>query len=214
MEEKQAVKEESKWKCNVVEVEVEKLKFANYNPRQASKEDYNNLKKSIERFGIVDPLIVNNAENRKNVVVGGHFRLKVLRDLKVRQVPVVYVNIPDIEKEKELNLRLNKNLGSWDIDLLGNFNDELLKEVGFATGELEDIFDLKEKEEKPEVEFAQELLLEHNYVVLYFDNAFDWQVAIEKFGLKDVKDLIPRKGQPTGIGRVVNGKEWLDKIGR
>ena len=206
------MKEESKWKCNVVEVDVNVLKLAQYNPRQANKEDYNNLKSSIERFGIVDPLIVNNAENRKNVVVGGHFRLKVIRDLKVKKVPVVYVNIPDIEKEKELNLRLNKNLGSWDVDLLGNFNDELLKMVGFGTGELEEIFDLKEKEEKPEVEFTEELLLEHNYVVLYFDNAFDWQVATEKFGLKDVKDLIPRKGQPTGIGRVVNGKKWLDKI--
>ena len=40
----------------------------------------------------------------------------------------------------------------------------------------------------------------------------DWIVAVEKFGLKKVKDLIPRKGQPTGIGRVLKGAAWLDRI--
>ena len=68
------------------------------------------------------------------------------------------------------------------------------------------------KEKKPEVEFTQEILLEHNYVVLYFDNLMDWQVALDKFQLKRVKDLIPRKGQPIGIGRVLKGAEWLDRI--
>ena len=59
------------------------------------------------------------------------------------------------------------------------------------------------------LKFTDELMLEHNYIVLYFDNEFDWLVAQEKFGLKEVKDLIPRKKQPTGIGRVINGKDIL-----
>jgi hypothetical protein len=59
------------------------------------------------------------------------------------------------------------------------------------------------------VPFTEELLLTHNYIVLYFDNDFDWEVAQDKFGLKQVKDLIPRKGQPKGIGRVINGKKVL-----
>jgi len=63
-----------------------------------------------------------------------------------------------------------------------------------------------------EVEFTKELLLEHNYIVLYFDNPMDWKVALDKFGLKNVKDLIPRKMQPTGVGRVIEGKKWLDRI--
>lgn len=56
-------------------------------------------------------------------------------------------------------------------------------------------------------------MLTHNYIVLYFDNDFDWEVAQDKFGLKKVKDLIPRKGQPVGVGRVICGKkvlEWLN----
>lgn len=73
----------------------------------------------------------------------------------------------------------------------------------------EDIKETKDIPDIGEVEFSDELLLEHNYIVLYFDNAMDWEVAIDKYGLKNVKDLIPRKGQPTGIGRVINGKDFI-----
>ena len=68
------------------------------------------------------------------------------------------------------------------------------------------------RDEGVEIEFSKELLLEHNYVVLYFDNPMDWKVAQEKFGLTKVKDLIPRKCQPIGVGRVLEGKKWLDRI--
>jgi DNA-directed RNA polymerase subunit F len=112
-------------------VNIDDLKPSEYNPRKATKKEYEDLKKSILKFGVVDPLIVNSAENRKNIVIGGHFRLKILKDLGYKEVPVIYVNIPDIEKEKELNLRLNKNLGEWDFDLLANFDEDLLKNVGF-----------------------------------------------------------------------------------
>ena len=68
----------------------------------------------------------------------------------------------------------------------------------------------QEDESEPgEVPFTEELMLTHNYIVLYFDNDFDWEVAQEKFGLKKVRDLIPRKNQPVGIGRVINGKDVL-----
>jgi DNA modification methylase len=108
------------------------------------------LKESIKRFGIVDPLVVNSAENRKNIVIGGHFRLVILKELGYKKVPVVYVNIPDIKKEKELNLRLNKNHGEWDMELLANFDEELLKEVGFESEELDKIFDLKIEDSEKE----------------------------------------------------------------
>jgi ParB/RepB/Spo0J family partition protein len=121
-------------------VDIDTLKPSEYNPRKSTKKEYENLKQSIERFGLVDPIIVNSAENRENIVIGGHFRLKVAKDLGIKQVPVVYVNIPDIEKEKELNLRLNKNLGEWDFDLLVNFDEDLLKSVGFTEEELSSFF--------------------------------------------------------------------------
>ncbi|QQS44712.1 ParB N-terminal domain-containing protein [Candidatus Roizmanbacteria bacterium] len=56
--------------------------------------------------------MVNSSPNRKDIVIGGHFRLEIAKQLRYTEVPVVYVNIPDEDKEKELNLRLNKNTGN------------------------------------------------------------------------------------------------------
>ena len=129
----------------ITEVEINELKPSEYNPRQATKEEWKNLADSIKNFGLVDPIIVNSAENRKNIIIGGHFRVKVAKDLGITKVPVVYIDIPDIEKEKELNLRLNKNLGSWDWDLLANFDYNFLNNIGFKKNELNINFKLGEK---------------------------------------------------------------------
>lgn len=126
----------------IYQVPIKELKPATYNPRKWSEKAIADLKESIERFGLVDPIICNSAPNRKNVVVGGHFRLKVAKDLGYKEMPVVYVNIPNIEKEKELNLRLNKNLGEWDLDLLADFDESFLSDVGFSSEELDEIFDI------------------------------------------------------------------------
>lgn len=129
-------------------IKITELKPAKYNPRAWSEETTAQLKESIERFGLVDPLLVNGASERKNVVIGGHFRLKVAKDLGFTEVPVVYLDIPDVAKEKELNLRLNKNLGEWDYELLKDFDETLLSDAGFDSMELDGIFD--ETLEQPE----------------------------------------------------------------
>lgn len=58
-------------------------------------------------------------------------------------MPVVYLNIPDIKKERELCLRLNKNLGHWNYDLLAKFDENLLMDIGFNAGEIDEIFGLE-----------------------------------------------------------------------
>jgi len=99
-------------------VNIVELKSSEYNPRTWDEAATEKLTESIKRFGLVDPLIVNSAPGRENVIIGGHFRFTVAKKLGIKKVPVVYVNIPNIEKEKELNLRLNRNTGEWDYDLL------------------------------------------------------------------------------------------------
>lgn len=127
----------------IVNVPVSILKPAAYNPRKWDKEQETALKESIKRFGLIDPLLANSAESRKHTVIGGHFRLKVAKDLGYTEVPVVYVNIPELEREKELNLRLNKNTGSFDFDLLAEFDEKFLSNVGFSSEELDNIFALE-----------------------------------------------------------------------
>lgn len=138
----------SKEKLNITYVPVSELKPAPYNPRKWSKEQTAGLKESIKRYGLVDPLLVNCAPNRRGIVIGGHFRLAVIKELEIKDVPVVYINIPDIEKEKELNIRLNKNTGSFNWDLLADFDEAFLKDVGFSSEELDEIFGM---EDNPEI---------------------------------------------------------------
>src|SRR3990167_6140606 len=123
----------------IVEVKTGDLVPAQYNPRKWPEKEIKDLTASIKEFGLVDPLIVNSAKERKNVVIGGHFRLWIANNLGYKTVPVVYVNIPDLKKEQELNLRLNRNLGQWDWDLLAKFDEELLLDVGFESVEIDRI---------------------------------------------------------------------------
>ncbi|MBU3668858.1 MAG: DNA modification methylase [Candidatus Taylorbacteria bacterium] len=124
----------------VESVKIRELVDAAYNPRKIFPDSLAQLTESIRRFGLVDPIIVNSAKSRKNVVIGGHMRLKAARKLGYDTVPVVYVNIPDIEKEKELNVRLNRNTGEWDIDKLKAFPADFLFDVGFTELDLKNFW--------------------------------------------------------------------------
>ena len=144
-----------KQNINIVEVPINELRASEYNPRKHSLEQMEQLKESINRFGMVDPVICNSAPERKNVIIGGHFRNEVAKELGMEKIPVVYVNIPEIEKEKELNLRLNKNTGEFDLDLLAEFDESFLKDIGFTSEELDDVFPTEENSE--EFDLAHEL---------------------------------------------------------
>lgn len=135
-------------KLQVQYVPLNILKPATYNPRRWDDSAKAQLKQSIKKFGLVDPIIANGARNRNNIVIGGHFRLEVAKELKLENVPVVYLNIPDIQKEKELNLRLNKNTGEFDWGLLAKFNEEFLADIGFSSEELDEVFGLDDTPEE------------------------------------------------------------------
>ena len=144
-------------KFSIVSVPIDALIPSVYNPRKWDKEALEQLKQSITRFEMIDPIIANSTETRKNIVIGGHMRLAAAKELGYTEVPVVYVNILDETKERELNLRLNRNTGAWDWDLLAKFDESLLSEVGFTSEEIDqafgiedtpEIFDLKKELEK------------------------------------------------------------------
>jgi DNA modification methylase len=134
-------------KLDIKYVPVSSLKPASYNPRTWSKDQEAQLKESIKKYGVIDPLLVNSAPQRRGVVIGGHFRLAMIKEMGLKEVPVVFINIPDIKREKELNLRLNKNTGSFDWSLLANFDESFLKDVGFSSEEMDDIFGIEDNPE-------------------------------------------------------------------
>lgn len=139
-------------------VDINLIKPSDYNPRTWSEDQKKQLKESIFRFGIVDPLLVNNAKDRENILIGGHFRLEILKELFYPKVPVVYLNIPDLEKEKELNIRLNKNQGEFDLDLLAEFDESFLKDVGFSSEDLDSVFPTEDEPEQFDLKHELEKL--------------------------------------------------------
>lgn len=121
---------------NIIQKNVKDLIFADYNPRQLTEKQYKNLKASIENFGLVDPILINKNETRKNIIIGGHQRVKVAKKLKIKQVPCIELDLT-LERERELNVRLNKNTGQWDFDVLANnFEIDDLVDWGFTHEEL------------------------------------------------------------------------------
>ena len=108
-------------------IKISKLKAATYNPRQISTKQYNDLKKSLDKFGVVDPIIIN----KDYTVIGGHQRLKICKELKHKEIGCIILDL-DKDDERELNIRLNKNTGEFDMDILANeFDIDNLVDWGF-----------------------------------------------------------------------------------
>ena len=179
--------DESNTKLNIVYVPIKELKPSEYNPRKISKESMEQLKESIKRFRMVDPIIASAAPNRRNIVIGGHMRLRGAKELGFKEIPVVYVKIPDIKQEQELNLRLNRNTGEWDFSLLADFSEEFLGGIGFSSEEMDEIFGI---DENPEI--------------------FDLEKELAKL---DIKKIEVKKGDVYRLGehRVMCGDSTIEK---
>ena len=140
---------------------IKDLKPATYNPRQISTKQFKDLKASVKKFGLVDPIIINQ---NGNVVVGGHQRLKICKELKHIEIDCVVLDLSK-EEERELNIRLNKNSGEFDMDILANeFDIDQLVDWGFKHIDLginvdkiqEDLSDKIDLQYKIEVEVISE----------------------------------------------------------
>jgi len=120
-------------------IPIENLKPAPYNPRKMPDEQMQMLMKGIEEFGIVQPIIVNEQTGH---IVGGHQRVEAAQRVGLKTVPVVFVDL-DEQREKTLNIGLNKIHGEWDFPSLTALLDELqaggadMQLTGFTDDELE-----------------------------------------------------------------------------
>lgn len=129
----------------IEKIKVEQLIPAEYNPRknlQPGDSEYEKIKRSLEEFGYVDPVIWNKTTGR---IVGGHQRLKVLASMGRTEVECVVVEL-DEEKEKALNVALNKISGDWDKEKLAVLMTDLdaadfdVSLTGFDAAEIDDLF--------------------------------------------------------------------------
>ena len=127
----------------IEKIKISELNPAEYNPRRMTNKQYEDLKNSLEKFGCVDPVIIN----ADKTLIGGHQRVRIMRELGAELVPAVRVNLSK-EDERELNIRLNKNTAEWDMDMLCNFDIDNWLVWGFKHIELGFNID-KIEEDKP-----------------------------------------------------------------
>jgi DNA modification methylase len=163
-------------------VSVQEIKPAEYNPRTDLKpgdKEYERLKTSLSTFGLVEPLIWNK---RTGNLVGGHQRLKIIIEEGRKEVEVSVVDLCP-EKERALNIALNKIQGDWDEDKLTNLLSELSEMPEFDVGLTG--FDA------PEI---SELL--DRYSELKKDDNFDFDACVEL-----IKEPITKEGDLIQLGR-------------
>jgi len=202
----------------IIDKKISDLIFAEYNPRKLTKEEHQQLTDSLKRFGIVDPVIVNKNKERKNILVGGHQRVRIWQELGNKTIPAVEINL-SYERERELNVRLNKNVGSWDMDMMANhFEVDELVDWGFKA---EDLFFVEEEitdgnipdDEVPEIKESRvsygDVFQLGNHRVMCGDSTSEKDVAKLMNGEK--ADLIftdPPYGVSYKGTNNPNGREW------
>ena len=167
------------------------------NPRQITDQQAKNLKASLERFGVVDPIIVNT----DNLIIGGHQRKKILETL-INADPdyLVDVRVPDremtIDEVRELNVRLNKNVAEWDFDVLANnFDVDELLSWGFDKTDLD--FDLWDDPEQTKGE-ARKSLFE--------------RFVVPPFSVLDARQGYWQKRKKAWIDLGIKGELGRDKV--
>jgi ParB-like chromosome segregation protein Spo0J len=150
---------------------LSELKPAPYNPRQSTEKQETQLKQSLEKFGVVEPIIYNK---QTGYIVGGHFRVRELKKLGYKEIECVIVDLNE-EDERELNIRLNANTGEWDWSLLNEWDTEQLEEWGLEVPELKAI---DEAEEGDEIKIPKSLQVipKKEYILIMADeDSEEWQ---------------------------------------
>ena len=194
-------------------MKIEKVKINSItenpdNPRTIKGEKFNKLVKSIKDFPEmlkIRPIVVND----DNVILGGNMRYKASIRAGLSEVHIIRASGLTDEQQKEFIAKDNVGFGEWYWDVLANDWDvEKLEDWGIEVPSLNDFMD----EHEPEIEFSEFLDESNNYVVLFFKNDIDWLQAQTHFSLKSVSSKRSNgKAWSKGIGRVINGAEYLNK---
>jgi hypothetical protein len=192
-------------------VKISIVKVNPSNPRICKDDKFAKLVQSIKDFPEmleIRPIVVNS----DMVVLGGNMRLKACKEAGLKEVPIIVADNLTEEQQREFLIKDNVSGGEWDWDMLANeWDADELDNWGLDLPiDLEDIKQTKDIPDIGQIEFSEELLLEHNYIVLYFDNPMDWEVAQEVYGLNQVKSKTSVDStKKIGIGRVINGKNFI-----
>ena len=169
----------------IKKVPIKDLVSPEWNPRQITDEELEKLKKSIKEFGYIDPIIVNEYNNH---IVGGNQRYLALKQLGYEEVDVIFINEPNIMKEKAMNIALNKISGDWDQQKLEVILEEIelsdidVKLTGFEEIELTPLNNEEEYEFNDDNEIKEYTLEKELFkLIITFESEKEQQDHYEKF---------------------------------
>lgn len=193
----------------IEKVKISKVKPNPNNPRVIRDAKFKKLVQSIKDFP--EMLQIRQIVVDKDyVVLGGNQRLRACQKAGLKEVHVHIADKLTEKQQREFMIKDNLGMGEWDWDeLANNFDASDLNRYGMEVPELQE----KQEIQEQEVEFSEYLDEANNYVVLFFNNEIDWLSAQTHFELKSVHSK-RSNGKPwsKGIGRVVNGGEYLNKL--
>lgn len=156
----------------IVKVDINELISPEYNPRQITDDEMEKLKNSINEFGYVAPIIVNKYNNH---IVGGNQRYEALKELGYEEIDVVYIHEKDENREKVLNIALNKISGEWDEVKLNQIFTEM-KLAGFDKVSLTGFEDY----EVQELNFINDINYDDDFDLTDDDLSEDKEEEVEK----------------------------------
>lgn len=189
------------------------LKAATYNPRKIHPQKYKSLKKSIQHYGILEPLLVNKRTG--NTIVSGHQRLRVATELGLETVPAQIIDV-DVATEKLLNVGMNNATGENDKEKMTNVFKDLISSgldldiSGFRSDEISNMVATPEdiEEDDPEYPITPYFGEKYNYVVIFTKNEVDWTYLRNALGIESKKSY---KSTAIGTSHVVTFEEFEAK---
>lgn len=193
----------------MLKVNIKEVKPNPSNPRTIKDAKFKKLVQSIKDFPQMlelRPIVVD----KDYIVLGGNMRLKACLAAGLKEIPILIADQLTEEQKAEFIIKDNVGFGDWDWDVLANeWPVDKLEEWGLDVPSLDEFTGVEEQE----IEFSEYLDEANNYVVLLFRSEVDWLSAQTHFGLKSVHSQ-RANGKPwsKGIGRVINGAEYLKSI--
>ena len=169
----------------IVEIELDKLKPFKNNPRKHTDEQIEQIAKSIEEFGFLNPILVDE----KNTILAGHGRYMASQTINLKRVPVVIAENLSKEQKQALVIADNKiaSNSTWDENLLWDQIRELndkgfdLNILAFEEMEILPMLNIGQVVDDPSTEWVdmpdydQENLMPKKTLLVHFENEEDRQ---------------------------------------
>lgn len=198
-------------KMNIVYLPIDSIKPYERNPRNNDKA-VEKVKNSIEAFGWQQPIVVD----KDNVIIVGHTRWKAAKELGQTLVPCQIAEELTDEEVRAYRIADNKvsELSEWDEGLLDLEMLDINIDMSLFGFDIDVELNSEKKVEREKTVKAMELKAfeHHDYIVFVFNNQMDWLNAVQEFGLERV-DAGYGKTKKIGLGRVIDGKRLLEKVG-